>query len=315
MQRIRLVTGCCLLALLAGACKDKKGGEASPPATPPQARTETVSAPPQITPIDSTALASSAKAAVSRFEAATKTFQNIDLPDAARLAGARQLLDLNGEGRDFLAENYAVRDNEFVLRALIEEKVTAGDEAVLPLLVQLFERIGGEERIDIEQYLLRFGSRSENDLIAFLGSEDASLVLRTLDALAKMKSTVAADSIAPLLSHANSWIRLGAAHALGEIGAPGAAEQLVTALDDSAHSVVNAALVGLGRLKAREAYDAIHRLTGSDNPHIRKHSAIALGELGDDRAVATVRALATEDPDSGVRFMAAKALKKLEGPP
>ena len=312
-----LVTGCCLLALLTVACKEEKGQTDRAP----QPQTEATSAPVKTAAANSiTAVATPAPpvakpTATASSEAAQKEFQNIDLPDSVRLAAARQLLDLNDDGRDFLAENYAIRNNEFILRALIEEKTAAGDEDVLPLLVQLFERVGGEERIDIEQYLLHFGRRSENHLMVFLHSEDASLVLRTLDTLSKINSTAAADSIAPLLEHADSWIRLGAAHALGEIGAPGAAEQLVAALDDTVHSVVNAALVGLGRLRARGAYDAIHRLTASDNPHIRKHSAIALGELGDDRALSTVRALAEEDPDSGVRFMAAKALKKLAGPP
>lgn len=56
-------------------------------------------------------------------------------------------------------------------------------------------------------------------------------------------------------------------------------------------------------------------LAKSDNVHVRKHAAIALGELGDVRAVEAVRRLAQEDEDSGVRFMAGRVLKKLEEQP
>jgi HEAT repeat protein len=127
-----------------------------------------------------------------------------------------------------------------------------------------------------------------------------------------MGSNAAADSIARLLDAPEPWVRMAAAHALGEIGAAGASAHLASTLDDSIYSVVNAALVGLGRLRAVEAYEQILALTASDNKHVRKHAAIALGEIGDSRAITTVRQMAKHDADSGVRFMAAKALTKLE---
>ena len=90
---------------------------------------------------------------------------------------------------------------------------------------------------------------------------------------------------------------------------------MVKALDDTVYSVVNAALVGLGRLKAVATYERIAALTKADNKHVRKHAAIALGELGDRRGLAIVGTLASDDPDSGVRFMAGKARDKLEQAP
>jgi HEAT repeat protein len=86
-------------------------------------------------------------------------------------------------------------------------------------------------------------------------------------------------------------------------------------LDDPVYSVVNAGLVGLGRLEAKTAYERISGMLTDENLHVRKHAAIALGEIGDRRAIPEVRKLAKEDPDSGVRFMAGRALKKLEGTP
>ena len=238
-------------------------------------------------------------------------FQDVGLSDSLRMEAARTLLAA-GE-IEYLVENYSVRNNRLIERALIEERVAAEDGAVLPLVLGLFRAVGGEERIDFEVYLLRFGRRAEGELMALLRSEDASLVMRTMDALARMKSQAAVDSIAVRLRHPDAWVRMAAAHALGEIGGRKAVPFLLSALGDTTYQVVNAALVGLGRLKAPEAYGPSIDLIGNDNPHIRKHAALTLGELGDTRAVPAVRALAREDTDAGVRFMATKALQKLEG--
>jgi hypothetical protein len=239
-------------------------------------------------------------------------FADIALPDSARLEAARKL---QVSAPEALLADYGRRDNPRIVRMLVEERKAANDEAVLPLLLLLFEGVDGEERIDFEHDILHFGRRAEGRMLELLRGEDRQLVMRAMDALAKMRSPVAGDSIALLLHHPEPWFRISAAHALGEIGADGAAGQLMRALDDTVYSVVNAALVGLGRLRAVETYERIEALTASDNKHVRKHAAIALGELGDQRGVAIVRALASDDPDSGVRFMAGKALQKLEQAP
>jgi len=236
-------------------------------------------------------------------------FSQIGLADSVRLKAAGVLLE---QQVNYLVKEYGQRDNARLVRRLIETRIAADDEGIIPLILGLFKAVKGEERIDFEIYLLGFGTKVEGELVGLLGHADTHLVMRSLDALGKMKAVAAVDSIAPLLSHADAWVRMGAAHALGDIGAAHAVPLLVVSLQDSAHSVVNAALVGLGRLRALEAYDAIRVLVDSDNRHIRKHAAIALGELGDARAIEAVRLLASNDKDSGVRFMAGKALEKLE---
>ncbi len=236
-------------------------------------------------------------------------FQNAEAVDSLRLIAGRELLTADV---DFLVASYGQRDHARLVRQVIAEKIATNDASVLPLILGLFITVNGEERIDFEEGILYFGRRAETDLQALLHATDPSLVMRAVDTLAKMGSTASADSIACLLDDPEPWVRMAAAHALGEIGAPGASIYLVQTLDDSTYSVVNAALVGLGRLRAVEAYEHIMALTADDNKHVRKHAAIALGEIGDPRAITTVRQMAEHDTDSGVRFMAAKALEKLE---
>ena len=320
MRPIRCIGGFCLLAVLYAGCGEEEKAAPEPPQEGPAQVGQKIVPAIQEEDARKDALPKApepaAKPAAAALEGVKKTFQNIELPDSLRLAAARQLLRSGDRGDvAFLVENYGLRNNNLIERALIDELVGAGDEAVLPLLLGLFEQVGGEERIDFEQYLLRFGRRSEGRVMALLHAEDPSLVMRAVDTLAKMKSVAATDSIAALLAHPNSWVRMGAAHALGEINGPGSASYLRATLKDTAYAVVNAALVGLGRLRAGEAYEEVVALTRSENRHIRKHAAIALGELGDLRALPAVRALAEGDADSGVRFMAKKTLKKLEESP
>ena len=226
----------------------------------------------------------------------------------------RQLLarHLFSRDPDFLAREYGNPANSPPIRAAINRAVASGDTGVIPLLVLLFRQRGGEERIDLEVALLRFGRRAEKPLAALLGDADPSVVLRALDALGKLEASGQIGAVAEQLRHRESWVRIGAAHALGEIGDTTAVAFLLEALDDTSYSVVNAAMVGLGRLRASRAYDRLIEFTGSDNPHVRKHAAMALGELGDPAARPVLRKLAVWDGDSGVRFMASRAIKALE---
>lgn len=231
-------------------------------------------------------------------------------PDSVRRLLARQLYSSDPA---FLAREYGNPANTAPIRAAINRGVAAGDTTVIPLLVLLFRQRGGEERIDFEVALLRFGGRAEKPLAALLKDPDPSVVLRVLDALGKLEASGQIGAVAEQLRHRDSWVRIGAAHALGEIGDTTAVVFLLEALDDSSYSVANAAMVGLGRLRASRAFDRLIKFTGSDNPHVRKHAAMALGELGDPRAGPVLRKLATRDEDSGVRFMAGRAVRALEG--
>ena len=232
------------------------------------------------------------------------------LGDEARLEAADVLLSADVED---LVRVYGEGDNARIIRKLIEKRAEIADEEVLPLIAGLFEEVQGEERIDFEQYFLAFDRQPvEKLVIPLLRTDDRGLAMRAMDTLAKMKSEVGGDSSALLLRHPEEWRRIGAAHAIGEIGGERAVARLMGVLDDPVYSVVNAGLVGLGRLKAKTAYERISEMLRDENHHVRKHAAIALGEIGDRRAIPGVRRLAEKDPDSGVRFMAGRALKKLE---
>ena len=212
---------------------------------------------------------------------------------------------------DFLATTYEKPEYAPPIRSMIEAMVAARDTAVLPLLALLFAQRGGEERIDFEVALLAFGHRAVSWLAPLLRSGDTAVVMRVLDALGKLRAVDKVGDVAALLQHDDSWVKIAAAHALGDIGGSAAIAPLMAALDDSSYAVVNAAMTGLGRLHAAAAYERLIAFTGDENKHLRKHAAMALGDLGDERAIDAVRELADADADPGVRFVARRALTRL----
>jgi hypothetical protein len=235
-------------------------------------------------------------------------FDDVKLQEPERLAAARALLATDAA---FLAGRYAIEPG--LLWRLVNEGVEARDTTYLPLIATLFETVEGEARIDFEVALLAFGSHAQPRLVALLETTDRALVLRSVDALARLQRLDSTPHIAGLLEHRDPWIRMGAAHALGDLGGARAERALATALRDSVYSVVNAALAGLARMASPAALEPALALAASDNAEVRKHAANALGAVGEGRARQVLEGLAAADPDAGVRFMADRALRQLAG--
>ena len=245
-----------------------------------------------------------ARAAVLRHR-----FDDSAQPDSSRLAAGRGLVRLDPE---FLANRYARQP--VLVRTLIDAAVAAGDTTAVPLVARLFEITGGEERIDFEVDLIAFGAAARPRLLEMLSRPDHSLVVRAVSVLAKTGAVEASADIAPLLQHRDDWIRMGAAHALGQLETELATQALLSALSDTVYAVVNAALVGLATQRATEAYGPALVLLGDRRPEVRKHAAHALGEIGNPGALEALGRVSREDPDSGVRFMASRALQALGAP-
>lgn len=238
-------------------------------------------------------------------------FLDVEADAAARRAACRSLIASELGQHVFLAESYPLRDNHVLIRGVLQEMARQGDVRAIPLAVELFRRLGGEERIDFEAILLQFGEPAVEPLLALLDAEDWRLVNRTMDALGKLKSTRAVEPLIAKLGDKESWIRIKAAHSLGDIGDARAVPPLMALLASSDYNVVGAALIGLGKLRAREAFDACLELTRHTNPAVRKMAASTLGKIGDPRAVPRLTDL-LRDEDKGVAALARKALGELE---
>ena len=228
-----------------------------------------------------------------------------------RRAACRAIIEAGGDAYQFLLERFPDQDNHLVIRGVLNEMAQQQDLAAIPLTLALFQEVPGEDRIDFEALLLRFGQASVEPLLGLMDAEDWPLVNRAMDALAKLKATQAVEPMIAKLNHEQSWIQIKAAHCLGDMGDRRAIPPLISLLKSQDYNVVGAALIGLGKLKAREAFDDCLQLTGHEHPRVRAIAASTLGKLGDKRATDRLRSL-LNDEDKGVVALARKALEELQ---
>ena len=110
-------------------------------------------------------------------------------------------------------------------------------------------------------------------------------------------------------------VKHSAAKALGEIGPreptiPLLLEGLAVGAIESRRAVVDA----LMHLEENTAYSALLSSLTDPDPQVRQATIAALGEIGDRRALPTVRKILLRDDNVGVRTEAAFRLGKLGGP-
>lgn len=149
----------------------------------------------------------------------------------------------------------------------------------------------------------------ERRLAADLDSEDEATRLRAAEALAAAGESpvLLAGSLAD-----ESWrVRRVAAEGLATGGGPEVLATLVDALRDHHRdpALLNAALTALARTRD-DAAKLVMELLELPSPEVRTYAALALGLMGDPRAVpALMKRLA--DDDTNVRFHAIEALGRI----
>jgi len=169
-------------------------------------------------------------------------------------------------------------------------------------------------------------------------------------ALGKLKNDEeAAAALGDVLQHDKAWgVKAAAAGALGELGSPAAAKQLLNASpsatepwvrnrivqamgsfkdnpeitaklesiakDDSSYRARVAALQSLGKLKTPTAYETLVAAVNSDSPdnYLRNAALRSFGPLGDDRAVPLLRQWAAPGKEIDSREAAIRSLAALQ---
>ncbi|HVP79074.1 MAG TPA: DUF302 domain-containing protein [Thermodesulfobacteriota bacterium] len=108
------------------------------------------------------------------------------------------------------------------------------------------------------------------DLIMGLSSEEEAVRIHSRESLVRIGSPAVA-SLSRVLRHGSHWVRWEAAKALGEIGDPSAAPDLVAALRDEEFDVRWLASEGLTKLKTAGLQSLLHVLmTEVDSPELRE---------------------------------------------
>lgn len=120
-----------------------------------------------------------------------------------------------------------------------------------------------------------------------------------------------------LANSSDRSLRLGAAQGLAAAGEQVAASRLIQLLEDADVYVATTAAAALGERASTEAVPHLMRSldrTGHAIADLRIAAATALGQIGDDRAVAILRTSMLQDDDPRLRLAARDALEELLPP-
>ncbi|MDP6037954.1 MAG: HEAT repeat domain-containing protein [Candidatus Latescibacteria bacterium] len=228
---------------------------------------------------------------------------------ADRVAAGRLLLQDN-EGKSFVVAQYWTPQQR-VVQALVNGLTQTQPDLAAQLLTGLMARAEGEEKLHFESQLIALGSPAIPALVELAHEAvDWQTAMQTLDALGKLKAPEGLIAMRIYLSHKNDWVRIAAAHALGDVGGRDAVEALVEALADTSDTVVAAALIGLGKTGEPQAVEKCAVLLNHPNARLRGAAVSAIGRLGGVDARRLLEPMVNDD-DSGVRYKAGQALKRL----
>jgi hypothetical protein len=228
---------------------------------------------------------------------------------ASRLSAGMAMVD-NKDGQVFLVQQYWA-GHRVMVQAVIDSIYTTQPDLAAQMLARLMAAAGGEAKLHFESQLIKLGDPAVDVLVTLAKDEtDWQTLMRTLDALGKIKALKGVDVMRAHLSHPNSWVRIAAAHALGDVGVSEGGAALIHALGDTSDTVVSAALVGLGKVGDLQAVRACGEKLKHKNARVRAAAVSALGRLGGAEAQGLLEPM-LKDVDSGVRFKAKQALEDL----
>ncbi|MET9389346.1 HEAT repeat domain-containing protein [Streptomyces sp. NPDC006624] len=183
--------------------------------------------------------------------------------------------------------------------------------ALEPTVAALLDKVSGTARTMLVLLYERRGSAT--DAIADLRSRSAARRGRAAQVLGRLRHRPAAPALSRLLDDRDPEVRRAGARALGRTGGPEAVPDLLGCLHGPRPvppDVVSAALASLGP-------DAWPRLASGlvdPVPLVRAVAIEVLGATGGIAHAADIVLALREDPDTGVRIRAARALGRLGMP-
>ncbi len=157
-------------------------------------------------------------------------------------------------------------------------------------------------------------TRAAVPLLEALQHHNAYISFVAMESIVRLRDHKQIPHLQTLLNHRTSHVKLNAALALYCLGEKNVTQILIDALSIKPTRSYYAILEALGNNEERQAVEPLIAILNNEgtNNHIRHHIAMALGNIGDDRAVESLL-IALKDKDVGLRNKAAEALGKIKG--
>ncbi len=175
-----------------------------------------------------------------------------------------------------------------------------GEAALEPLLNTL-----QDENSEVRGYttiaLGELGNPKAIEHLIELALHESNFVVRAhiANALGRIGDLSAVPCLADLLTDDAPYVRQCAVQALGRIEGPEVFEPVANALNDSSDLVKRAAIQVLGTLKENpRSFDLLLESTNDPDPRLRGPAALALGHLGDRRALPRLEQLLEDHSES-----------------
>jgi HEAT repeat protein len=211
---------------------------------------------------------------------------------------------------DLFIENLK-NENESIRRGAAMALGTADDKKAVEPLIQSLQDSDSLVRAESATSLGKINNASAVEpLIQALKDDDWQVQVSVRMALVKIGED-GTTSLIKALDDDNNSIKWGAALALGGIRDPRAIEPLIAAFQKSDHDVrqtIGSALVSINKTCAVEPFLQILQDENASD-EMRSDSAMALGKMGDERAIGALLQAMSDKESNELRLSAAKALK------
>ena len=183
--------------------------------------------------------------------------------------------------------------NPAVIRGTITLLGLFGASKAVPALARLYREGNASLFKNLEQALIRIGSRETGPLVRVLEdpAQPESVKLAVLDCLARLKDTSVQPVLLEYLTTSSDTMKAGVLRTLGHIGTPDVLPILVKELNSDQEDVREGAVDGLEHMHDPAAVPALLTLAGDPSPTIRKKGAACLQTFGPELWSDTVKDL------------------------
>jgi HEAT repeat protein len=207
-------------------------------------------------------------------------------------------------------------ENEGIRRRAEWALVSLGRYAVQPLTKVLIEKGESEgTRESAAELLADIGKPAVAALIEVLGYNESWVRIRAAEALGDIGDKKAVGPLVEALRNKEVDVRISAAIALGQIGDKKAVKPLILALKDKNFNVLSFAAMALGKIGDKRAVEPLIEVLKGRDFLACMRVAPALGRIGDERAVEPLTTLWREAGSKLVSIRAAQGLLMIRDNP
>jgi HEAT repeat protein len=206
----------------------------------------------------------------------------------------------------------ALRDpNVSVRSAAVHALGESGSPRAVEPLIAILKDETSTLRGEASVALGKLRSAAVPGLVLALSSDRPSIRMLAAQALGETGSIDAVPALIQLISTDVSGARGEGIDALGKLGDASAADAIIAAMAAGSPGVRQKSISALVLLHSPKAEDALISALSDKSEDVRHAAAAGLGDIGDDRATASLEKLADNDPSSDVRSAAASAIERL----